>query len=80
MNDRPRLFEELYEPHLSLQNYHTKNAHFNLPLVRLDTERNCTIFQNIKCFNVALVQLCVPISDYAFKVNYKRIVLDSYGR
>ena len=53
MNDRPKLFEELYEPHLSLQNYYTRNSRFNLPPVKLDVERNFTIFQSIKCFNVA---------------------------
>ena len=80
MNDRPRLFEEFYEPHLSLQNDHTRNSGFNLPPVRLDVERNITIFQSLKCFNVAPAQLCVPMSDYVFKMNYKKIVLQSYGR
>ena len=51
-----------------------------VPPVRLDVERNFAIFQSIKCFNVAPAQLCVPMSDYAFKMNYKRIVLDSYKR
>ena len=77
------LFEEFYGPHLSLQNYHTRNSRFNIPPVRLDVERNfaiLSIFLSKKCFNVAPAQLCVPMSDYAFKVNYKRIVLDSYGR
>ena len=80
MNDRPRLFDEFYEPHLSLKNHHIRNSCFNLPLFRLDVERNFVIFQRIKCFNVAPAQLCVPTSDYAFKVNYKLIVLHSYGR
>ena len=78
MNDKPRLFDEFYEPHLSLQNYHTRNSRFNLPPVRLDVERNFAIFQSIKCFNVAPAQLRVPMSDYAFKVNY--YLLDSNGR
>ena len=76
MNDRPRLFEEFYEPHLSLQNYHTRNSRFNLPPVRLDVERNFAIFQSIKCFNLAPAQLCVSMSDYAFRMNYKMIVLE----
>ena len=38
MNYRLTLFEEFYEPHLSLQNYHRKNSLFNLPPVRLDVE------------------------------------------
>ena len=73
MNERHKLFEEFYEPHLSLQNYHTRNSHFNLPPVRLEVERNFTIFQTIKCFNVAPAQLCVPMSDYALKMNSKRM-------
>ena len=38
----------------------------HLPLVRLDVEKNFTIFQSIEYFNVTPVQLCVPMSDYAF--------------
>ena len=45
MNDRPKLFEEFYEPYLSLQNYHTRNSRFNLLPVRLDVERNFAIFK-----------------------------------
>ena len=63
MNDRPKLFDEVYEPHLSLQNYNTRNFRFNLPPVRLDVERYFAIFQSIKCFTVAPAQLCVPMSD-----------------
>ena len=35
MNNRSKLFEEFFEPHLSLQNYHARNSLFNLPPVRL---------------------------------------------
>ena len=80
MNDKPELFEEFYEPHLLLQNYHTRSSRFNLSPVKLDVESNFAIFQSIKCFNVAPAQLCVPMSDYASKVNYKSIVLFSNGR
>ena len=31
------------------------------------------IFQNIKCFNVVPAQLCVPMSDYAFEMIYKKL-------
>ena len=64
MNDRLLLFED--EPHLSLKNDQIKNSSFNLSPVRLDGERKFAIFQSTKCFNVAPVQCCVPISDYAF--------------
>ena len=80
MNDRPKLFEEFYEPQIYLYNYHTRNSRFNLPPGRLNAERNFAIFQSMKCFNVTPAQLCVPVSDYVFKVNCKRIVIDSYGR
>ena len=80
INDRPKVFEGLCESDLSLRNYHTRNSRFNLPLVRLDVERNFAIFQSIECFNVASAQLFVPMSDFAFKENYKRIVLESYRR
>ena len=76
MNDRHKLFEKFHEPHLSLQNYHSRNSSFNLLPDRLDVERNFTVFQSIKCFNVAPAQLCVPMSDYANKINYKNISLD----
>ena len=67
---RFEIFEEFYEIHLSLLIYYTRNSRFNLPPVRLDVGKNVTIFQSIKCFNVSVVQLCVPMSDYAFIVNY----------
>ena len=44
MNGRLKLFEEFYEPHLSLQNNHIKDSRFNLPLVRLNVEMNFSIF------------------------------------
>ena len=75
MNDRPKLFQEL---HLSLQHYYTINSCFNLSPVRLDVEKNFTIFQSIKCLNVAPAQPSVPTSDYALKMNYKNVVLESY--
>ena len=52
MNDKPKLFKEFHELHSSFQNYHTRNSLFNLSPVRLDVERNFTIFQSVKCFNV----------------------------
>ena len=30
-------------------------------------------------FFVAPAQLCVPMSEYAFTINYKQVVLESYG-
>ena len=77
LNDRPELFEEFYDPYLSLQHYDTRNSRFYLPPVKLDVERNFPIFQSIKCFNVASTQLCVPMSTYALKTNYKKVVLES---
>ena len=47
MNDRSKLFQEFYETHLSLQNYHTRNSG-STPPVRLDVERNFAIFQTKK--------------------------------
>ena len=35
---KPKLFEEYYEPHSSLQNYHTRYSRFNIPPVRLDVK------------------------------------------
>ena len=32
MDDRPKLFEEFYEQHLSLKKYHTRNSRFFLQL------------------------------------------------
>ena len=67
--------------HICLYKIIIQKTHcFIRPPARLDVERNFAIFQCIKCFNVAPAQLCVSMSDYAFKVNYRRIVLDSYGR
>ena len=29
---------------------------------------------------VVPAQFCVPMSDYAFKINYKNVISESYGR
>ena len=79
MNNRYKLFKEFMNHIYLYKNYyHTRNQRFNLPPVKLDVERNLTSFQSIKCFNIASAQLCVPMSDYAFKMNYKKVVLESY--
>ena len=57
-------------------NYHTRNSQFNLTS-QLDWKLKGT---RIECFNVAPAQLCVTMSDYSFKINYKIVVLESYGR
>ena len=36
---------------------------------KLDVEKNFTVFQSIKCFNVVPAQLCVPMTNNAFKMN-----------
>ena len=50
MNDRPKLFEEFDDPHLCLQNYHTRYLRFNLPPVRQDVEGTLLFFLNYKMF------------------------------
>ena len=68
-------FDKFYEPHISLQSYNTGNSCFNHLPVRLDVE----YIQSIRCFNVAPAKLCVSMSDYPFKMNYKKVVSESYG-
>ena len=62
MNDRPKLFEEFYEPHLSLQNYHTRNSRFNLHPVRLDVEKELRFFSKYKIFQCcSCTALCAHV-------------------
>ena len=71
MNDGPKLLEAFYEAYCKIR--------FNFHPVRLDDERNLTIFQSV-CFYVALAQLCALMSERALKINYKKVILESYGR
>ena len=61
MNDRFKLFEEFYKPHLSLKKYYTRNSRFYRPSVRLDVGRNFIIFQRIKCLILLLPSLCAHV-------------------
>ena len=73
MNDGPKLSEKFYEPYLYQQNDHTRSSRFNLPQV----EMNCTIFQSIICLMLLWLNfVCPSISDYALKINWKKIALE----
>ena len=59
INCRHMLFEKVSEPYIYFKNYRTRTSRFYL----LDIERNCIMFQSIKCYNVAPDELCTSMSN-----------------
>ena len=57
----PKLFEEYYEPHFSLENDHTRNPCFNFPQVRLDAEQDFYIFRSMNVLVSLLPSLCAHV-------------------
>ena len=72
------LFNEYYVPLLPTHAYNTRKRRINLPAVRLEVERNFTIFQSCKLLNELSDELLEPQSDHSLKVRYRRLALSQY--
>ena len=72
------LYNEYYVPLLPTHMYNTRNVRINLPPVRLEVERNSTLFQSCKLWNELSDELLEPQSAYSLKVKYKRLAMSQY--
>ena len=72
------LYNEYYVPLLPTHMYNTRNVRINLPPVRVEVERNSTLFQSCKLLNELSNELLEPQSAYSLKVKYKRLGLSKY--
>ena len=72
------LYNEYYVRLLPTHRYNTRNIRINLPAVRLEVERNSTLFQSCKLLNELSDELLEPQSVYSLKVKYKRFALSQY--
>jgi len=69
-----KYFIDFIPNHGYAHDYQTRN----LPNVRLEMEKNFTIFQSIRYFNSLPVFLKQPMSDFRFKKLFEEYILAKY--
>ena len=72
------MFNNYIMPLLPQHNYVTRNTRINLPNVRLQIEKQATIFQMCKLFNELPEHLIDPQSHQPLKSKFKRYVISHY--
>ena len=72
------LFQKYFSQYLPAQTYPTRNNRINLPQVRLDVERNSTIFQLCKLLKEIDDEFLMPQSQNVLKRKFKQFCLDHY--
>lgn len=73
-----KLYNEYFSQHVPDHRYQIRNKKFNLPPIRVEVERNFTIFRAIELYNSLPDTLKVPLSDTRLKKSFKKYVLDTY--
>lgn len=73
------LYHRYFSEYLPDHGYQTRNNRFNLPAIRLEIERNSTIFQAINHYNNLPEPLIQTMSDHTFKISYKQFILNQYA-
>lgn len=74
----PKLLNKYYIKYVPQHQHSTRNNILILPKCRLDIEKNSTIFQSIKEFNSLPSYLKENMSDFKFKRQYKKYILEKY--
>ena len=72
------LFEKYLMPLLPHHQYNTRNIRINLPVIRLQVEKQVTIFQACKLINELPEHLIVPQSKLSLKRKYKEYAISRY--
>lgn len=72
------LLEKYFIQLLPNHDYPNRQQKLILPAVRLEVERNSTIFQCISHFNSLPAYLKEPMSDFRFKKEYKGYIMEKY--
>ena len=72
------LFNKYYLPLLPTHSYDTRNRRINLPVVRLEIEKQFALFQSCKLLNELPDDLLLPLSNYSIKVKYRHLALSNY--
>jgi hypothetical protein len=71
-------FDNIYGNLVPNHSYGTRSTRLNVPQVRLDIEKQSTVYQSVAVFNSAPESLLEPSSSHSFKNRYKKAVLDGY--
>ena len=72
------LFEEYLMPLLPHHQYNTRNIRINLPVIRLQVEKQSTVFQVCKLINELPEHLIVPQSRLSLKRKYREYAISRY--
>ena len=72
------LFVTYFSHLLPLHNYNTRNNIINLPMVRTECGRQCTVYKCAQLMNCVSAEYFKFGSINAFKYNYKRKKISSY--
>ena len=76
--DNPIFFNEYYAPLLPSHSYSTRRVRMNLPSVRLEIEKQSTLFQTCKLLNELPPELLEPQSKGTLKSKFKSMVIAQY--
>ncbi len=73
-----RLFNTAFASLVPLHSHDTRGMHFNLPPVRLEIERNGTVFNCVKYFNELPEDFKVDCSKFSLKTKFRDFILTRY--
>ena len=72
------IFNDYFSQYLPQHTYLTRNRRINLPQIRLEIERQSTVFQTCKLFDELPQEFLEPQSWQSLKKKFKESVLNSY--
>ena len=73
------IYRNYFLPLLPASNHNTRSSKYNLPVVRLEVEKQATIFQCIKVINAMPEELLRPQSMISLKNKYRKLTLNRYN-
>lgn len=77
-NDNHEIFQKCFQHLLPNHGNFTRNAIINLPVVRLEVERNFAVFRGVQVFRGVPPDLRQPMSAYALKKLFKVHAISQY--
>ena len=75
---KTEIFREYYAPLLPSHSYGTRGIRINLPSIRLEVEKQSTVFQSCKLFNELPCDILEPRSIGVLKAKYRCYAISRY--
>ena len=70
--------DRYYSPLMPQHDHHTRDNKLNLPVTRLNIEKNSTIFRSVKVFNEVPHDMRLQMSVCCLKMKYRKYLIDTY--